>query len=187
MKQVVENDRIARRAFPVMIIGLLVVALSGCASAASDTGAQSTDSEVGPSAVAEANEDAPDGADGDATARLGTITVDTTTYSVIESINCELVQSSDVATETFSSIAVGQSAEGDDVLFFAYTQEQSGGVANFIDYQGPEGTWTTQEGNATFTLSGGILSGASVIVNGDASQSKMIQFKFALPEELAEC
>jgi hypothetical protein len=127
------------------------------------------------------------GSDDGAGAAIGTITVGTSTYTVLESINCEPVQSSDLVTETFDSIAIGQSSEGDDVLFFAYTQEQSGVNDNFIDYQGPEGTWSTQEGNATFTFDGGILSGASLLVNDDATESIMVQFSFTLPEELVEC
>ncbi|NLT26754.1 MAG: hypothetical protein GXX90_08930 [Microbacteriaceae bacterium] len=185
MESVLHSDLRGRRALPVMIIGLLAFALVGCSGVASDADAQAPGSEASTPEETEASENA---GDGDASARLGTITVDTTTHTVIESVNCEPMQSTDIVTETFSSIAVGQTAEGEEVLFFAYTHEgQSGGVSNFIDYQGPEGTWSSSEGNATFTLNEGTLSGASVIVNDDASQSKMIQFSFTLPDTLVEC
>lgn len=188
MGSTIHSDRITQRVLPAMFIGLLAVALAGCTSVAPGADAQSTDSEVSTSAEAEANEGTSEGADGDTVARLGTITMDTTTYTVVESINCEPMGSTDLVTETFNSIAVGQSAEGEEVLFFAYSHEgQSGGAANFVDYQGPEGTWSSFEGNATFTLNGGTLSGASVVVDDDASQSKMIQFSFTLPDVLVEC
>ncbi|WP_179873584.1 hypothetical protein [Microcella indica] len=175
--------------FVPLMVGALVVALAGCAGGAGEAEAPAAGEEV--EAPAEADGGESESSEGDAEAGagadLGTITVGTTSYRVIEAVNCEPVQSNELTTEVFNSIAFGQSAEGEDVLFFAYTQEQSGARANFIDYQGPEGTWSTQEGNATFTYDGGVLSGASALVNDDLSESIMIQFTFDLPEELVGC
>ena len=179
MSSTIAHDR-ALRPLVAVIVGLLAVALTGCASADADTETPSTDTEVSTPAETE-GDDGAGGGDGGADAQLGTITAGTTTYSVVDTVNCEPVQSSDLVTETFSSIAVAVSREGDEVLFFAYTQEQSGVNANFIDYQGPEGTWSTQEGNATFTVTDGTLSGASVVVNDDATESMMLQFTFTIP------
>lgn len=182
------GERIVQRALPAILIGLITVALAGCTSVIPDADTQPSESEVSASAESDADGRVDEAADGDVSGRLGTITMDTTTYDVVDAVNCEPVQSSDLVDETFSSIAVGQSAEGEEVLFFAYTHEdQSGGVANHIDYQGPEGTWSSFDGNATFTLNGDTLSGASVVVDVDNSQSKMIQFSYTLPGVLVVC
>lgn len=177
------TDRLPRRSLPV-IVGLLACALVGCTGGAADTDAPPADPEV--STPAEGGDENA-GNDDAAGADLGTITAGTTTYTVIDSVNCEPLQSSDLVTETFSAIAVGQSSAGEEVLFFAYTQEQSGVNANFVDYQGPEGTWSSQGGNATFTVNGGTLSGASLVVNEGETESMMLQFTFTIPDELVEC
>lgn len=179
-----DNVHSARFSLPVFV-GLLAVALVGCTGGAADTDAPPAEPEA--SAPAEAEGESSGGGDDGAGAALGTITAGTTTYTVIESINCEPVQSSDLVTETFNSIAFGQSSAGDEVLFFAYTQEQSGVNANFVDYQGPEGTWSSQGGNATFTVNGGTLSGASLVVNEGETESMMLQFTLTIPDELVEC
>jgi len=171
--------------FVPLMVGALVVALAGCAGGAGEAEPPAAGEEV--EAPAEAEGGDSESSDGDAGADLGTITVGTTTHRVVEAVNCEPVQTNELTTEVFSSIAVAQSAEGEDVLFFAYSQEQSGARANFIDYQGPEGTLSTQEGNATFTYDAGVLSGASALVNDDLTESIMIQFTFDLPEELVSC
>ncbi len=178
-----DDDRRARRLLPVFV-GVLAVALAGCGGGSVDSDTQPADPKVSTPVDADGN----DGGDDDgAGADLGTITVGTTTYTVIDSVNCEPLQSSDLVTETFNAIAIGQSFEGGEALFFAYTQEQSGVNANFVDYQGPEGTWSSQDSNATFTVDGGIVSGASLIVNDDATETMMAQFSFTVPDELVEC
>jgi hypothetical protein len=166
------------RLFPV-VLGILALALSGCADTAAESDAQPGDSEVS------APVDSGSGVSG--TAELGTIAVDTATYDVLEALNCQPVQSSDLVVEVFDVIAIAESSDGDSVLFFAYTQEQSGVTSNFIDYQGPEGTWSTQEGNASFTLDGGILSGMSELVDDAATRSITVDFAFAVPNELVDC
>ncbi|MER3389256.1 MAG: hypothetical protein RJQ01_04410 [Microcella sp.] len=165
--------------------GLLALALAGCT--AGPTEAPSDPAEPPASTADDGSEESGGGVEAGAGAGVGTITVGTTSYTVIEAANCEPVQTNELTTEVFNSLAVGQSAQGETVLFFAYTQEQSGARANFIDYQGPEGTLSTQEGNATFTLTDGELSGASVLVNDDLSESIMVQFSFTLPDDLQEC
>ena len=184
MPSISDSDRVARLSFP-LFIGALALALSGCTGGAVDTDAPPGEPEVSTPAEGEgdANADNGDAADAD----LGTITAGTSTYTVIDSVNCEPLQSSDLVTETFNAIAIAQSSEGDEVLFFAYTQEQSGVNANFVDYQGPEGTWSSQGGNATFTVNGGTLSGASLVVNEGETESLMLQFTFTIPDELVEC
>ena len=184
MPSISDSGRGARHSFP-LLIGALALALSGCAGGAADPDAQPADPEVSAPAEGEgdANADNGDAAD----ANLGTITAGTATYTVIDSVNCEPVQSSDLVTETFNAIGIAQSPEGEQVLFFAYTQEQSGVNANFVDYQGPEGTWSSQGGNATFTVNGGTLSGASLVVNEGETESLMLQFTFTIPDELVEC
>lgn len=182
----IDNDRITRRLLPALC-GLLVVTLVGCSSGASDAGEPSTGDEPSTSEGAEASEQSGDGADSEAAAQLGTITVGTTTYTVVESINCEPAGESDLFNETFSAIAGAQSFDGEEALFFAYTLEQAGVNSNFVDYQGPEGTWSTQDGDATLTVNDGRLNGAGLILNDDASESMMIQFNFTLPDELVEC
>jgi len=175
--------------FVPLMVGALALALTGCAGGAGEGEAPAAGEEVEAPAEAEGGEsESTDGdAEAGAGADLGTITVGTTTYRVIEAVNCEPVQSNELTTEVFNSIAVAQSAEGEDVLFFAYTQEQSGARANFVDYQGPEGTLSTQQTEATFTVEGGVLSGAAVLVDDDATESFMAQFTFDLPEELVSC
>lgn len=111
----------------------------------------------------------------------------TTTYNVVESVNCQPVDASDLVDRTFEVIAVAQSASGEDVLFFAYTDEQNGAPGHFIDYQGPEGTLTTSGGDATFLVSGGNLSGSGALVDDASTQSVMVQFDFDFPDELVEC
>ena len=172
-----------------LMVGALVFALAGCAGGAGEAEAPTAGEEVETPAEVDGGES--ESSDGDAEAGtgadLGTITVGTTSYRVIEAVNCEPVQSNELTTEVFNSIAVAQSAEGEDVLFFAYSQEQSGARANFVDYQGPEGTLSTQQTEATFTFDGGVLSGAAVLVDDDATESFMAQFTFDLPEELVSC
>ncbi|MBX9471081.1 hypothetical protein [Microcella sp.] len=184
MSSTIAHDRALRPLVP-LIVGLLAVALTGCASADADTETSSTDPEVSTPTDGDGDENADNGDAADAD--LGTITAGTSTYTVIDSVNCEPLQSSDLVTETFNAIAIGQSSDGDEVLFFAYTQEQSGVNANFVDYQGPEGTWSSQGGNATFTVNGGTLSGASLVVNEGETESLMLQFTFTIPDELVEC
>lgn len=184
MLSTTDHARGARPFFPLVII-TFVVALAGCSGAAVDADAPPAEPEVSTPAEGGTDENS-DGDDG-AGADLGTITAGTTTYTVIDSVNCEPLQSSDLVTETFNAIAIAQSSSGDEVLFFAYTQEQSGVNANFVDYQGPEGTWSSQGGNATFTVDGGTLSGASLVVNEGETESLMLQFTFTLPDELVEC
>lgn len=182
------SERLVPGLVPLMV-GALVVALTGCAGSAGEAEAPAAGEEVEASTDAEAGESGSSDGDAEAGAGadLGTITVGTTTYRVIEAVNCELVQTNDLTTEVFDSIAVAQSAEGEDVLFFAYSQEQSGARANFVDYQGPEGTLSTQQTEATFTFEDGVLSGAAVLVDDDATESFMAQFTFDLPEELVSC
>lgn len=118
---------------------------------------------------------------------VGTITVDTTTYKVLDSVNCMPDSSSEVLTRVFEVIAVAQSADGGEALFFGYTDEQSGVPAYFVDYQGPEGTWGTPDGDAHFSIDGDTLSGAGVLIDDANTQSIMVQFEFTLPDELVEC
>lgn len=177
------NNRLSPRSL-LLVGGVLAFALSGCAGAAVDTDTQPADPDT--SAPMDVDDGDTSGEVGSG-AGLGTITVDTTTYGVVEVVNCEPVQTSDLVTEVFDVIAVAQSAAGDDALFFAYTQEQSGAKANFIDYQGPEGTLSTPGGNATFVLDSGVLSGASSVVDDGNTQTFMIQFEFELPAELVDC
>lgn len=165
---------------------LFVLAISGCAGndetpepdapAASDANVQA---EVEPTDQASLDE-APTG-------QLGTITVGSTTYNVLESVNCELMEADDLVDRTFDVIAVAQSASGEDALFFAYTDEQTGAPGNFIDYQGPEGTLMTSVGDATFVVSGGNLSGSGALVDDANTQSFTVEFNFDIPEERVEC
>lgn len=172
--------------FAALIVSL---ALSGCAAVAPgadgvEPGATGSESDGTDSS---GSDDAGEGDQGSGAAAVGTITVATTTYDVVEVVNCEPEQASELVTEVFDVIALGQSSAGDDVLFFATTQEQSGVNSNFIDYQGPEGTWSTPGGTATFTVSDGVLSGASAIVNAEETETVTIQFRFEVPAELVDC
>jgi hypothetical protein len=178
------SERVVPGVVPLMV-GALVFALAGCAGGTGEAEAPAAGEEVEAPAEAEGGES--ESTDGDAGADVGTITVGTTTYRVVEAVNCEPVQTNELTTEVFNSIAVAQSAEGEDVLFFAYSQEQSGARANFVDYQGPEGTLSTQQTDATFTYEDGVLSGAAVLVDDAATESFMAQFTFDLPEELVSC
>lgn len=118
---------------------------------------------------------------------LGSITVATTTYQVVEAINCVPISHSSLVTRVFDVIATAQSSSGETALFFAYTEEQSGVPGHFIDYQGPEGIWTTPEGNATFNLTDDNLSGAGALVDDANTQTVMVQFNFAVPAEQVDC
>lgn len=171
------------RAAAAISSALFILAISGCAGSdqapepeLSDAIAQAEPEPTGQSSVEEAS-----------SGQRGTITVGTTTYNVVESVNCQPVDASDLVDRTFEVIAVAQSASGEDVLFFAYTDEQNGAPGHFIDYQGPEGTLTTSGGDATFLVSGGNLSGSGVLVDDASTQSVMVQFDFDFPDELVEC
>lgn len=185
MNTAIRRGRLART-LAVLSIGTLAFALAGCGGA--DDSPESLPTE--PGAQTAPTDEAPDEGgndEGTASAELGTITVDTTTYDVVETVNCVPVSASDVLTRVFEAITVAQSVDGDEVLFFAYTDEQSGVPGHFIDYQGPEGTWSTSEGNATFAREAGALSGSGVLIDDANTQSIMVQFDFAVPDELVEC
>ena len=167
-------------------IGVLALVLAGCAGGADAPAAEPVESEAQTAAEDETTDgDVADGAAGGGD--LGTITVGTTVYEVVETVNCEPVSGSDVVDRVLEVIAVGQSVGGDEALLFAYTDEQSGVAGNFVDYQGPEGTWSTREDNATFVLESGSLSGAGTLIDDADTQSMMVQFDFAVPAELVQC
>lgn len=164
----------------------LLFASVGCTAGATDSTPADADS-----GVSAENDDATggdSGADAGGNADVGTITVESTTYTVLEAVNCELVQSTDLVTRVFDALAVAQSPDGGDALFFVYVEEQAGQFSNFIDYQGPEGTWSSNPGVATLTLSDdNQLTGSSVLVDDGDTESIMIEFNFTVPDELVEC
>jgi len=192
------------RASIYVVAGALALVLSGCAGGAegpepTEPGATTpTDSSTqdasgdgaateGETADAVAEEAGDDGAGAEAGGQLGTITIDTTTYDVLESVNCTPVSPTDLVATVLDVIAVARSADGEDAMFFAYIEEQSGARANHIDYQGPEGTLSTLDGNATFTFENGTFSGAGTLVDDAATTSSMAQFNFTVPDELVDC
>ncbi len=171
------------RAFAALSVGTLVFALIGCAGASDTPESQTAESET---QAAPVDENATEAPAGPTTSELGTITVGTTTYDVVETVNCVPVSASDVVTRMFEVIAVAQSDDGEEAMLFAYTDEQSGVPSHFVDYQGPEGTWSS-EGNATFVRDAGSLSGAGTLIDDADTQSIMVQFDFEVPDELVEC
>src|SRR5690606_41662050 len=97
----------------LIISTVLVVALAGCASPEPPPSQPPAASTEG---TAPGDADPAEGGSG-----VGTITVGTTTYKVLESVNCEPVSASDVVTRVFEVIATAQSADGGQALFFGYT------------------------------------------------------------------
>lgn len=172
------------RTFAALSVGTLVFALIGCAGTSDTPESQTAESET---QAAPVDENATEAPAGPTTSELGTITVGTTTYDVVETVNCVPVSASDVLTRVFEVIAVAQSDDGEEAMLFAYTDEQSGLPSHSVDYQGPEGTWGTPEGNATFVRDAGSLSGAGTLIDDADTQSIMVQFDFAVPDELVEC
>src|SRR5690606_39198178 len=100
------------RATTALLAAVCAVAIAGCAG--SNDAPQPGDSEPSVETPAEQAVDAA--VDETSPQQLGTITVGTTTYNVVESVNCQPVDSSDVLDRTFEVIAVGQSLSGEDVL-----------------------------------------------------------------------
>ena len=180
------NSSTARPAL-ALAAGLLALTLAGCAAGATDADTSSAPESGGSTE----NDDASAGGDGvdpGAGGNFGTITVESTTYTVVEAVNCEPVQTTDVLTEVFDVIATAQSSDGGDALFFAYVQEQAGEFSTFLDYQGPEGTWSSHPGAAESAVTDeGLYSGASELVDDGGTESIMIEFSFAVPGELVEC
>lgn len=186
----------ARRAL-IVAASILALTLSGCAGGAAESDPPPTDTETtapadgGDAGDEDSDRDAGDEGDSDAgdggeVASLGTITIGTTIYQVVESINCEL-RESDLATPVIDMIAIGISSAGEEALFFAYTDEINGVADSYVDYQGPEGTYSSNPGAATFTYSDGIVNGASTIIDEAETETLMAQFRFELPAELQEC
>lgn len=187
----------ARRVL-VIAASILALTLSGCAGGGADSDPPPTDTET--TAPADSGDEGGDGSDGDSgdageedeagdggeAASLGTITIGTTTYQVLESVNCEL-RESDLATPVVDLFAIGVSVDGEEALFFAYTDEINGVADSYVDYQGPEGTFSSSPGAATFTVNDGTVNGASTIIDEAETETLMAQFTFEVPTELQEC
>lgn len=183
-----------------VVAGVLALALSGCtgggddpaptdAAASTPTDASTQDASVDDAATESetADGETAEAGDEDAGGELGTITIDTTTYQVLESANCTPVSPTDLVTRVLDVLAVARSRDGEDALFFAYTEDQSGVSANHIDYQGPEGTLSTRDGNASFSFESGTFSGAGTLVDDAETKTLMAQFNFTVPDELVDC
>lgn len=171
---------IGARLATLISASVLAFTLSGCANSANDVDQLPAEPEVSaPADEGDAVEPAP--------ASLGTLTVGTTTYTVVDTVNCEPASGSDLITRTLDVIAVGQSSDGDEALFFAYTDEQNGVASSNVDYQGPEGTFASMPGAATLQFEDGMVSGASPIVDEAETQTVMVQFSFEVSADLEQC